>query len=75
MNKSQVIRQKAEIAINDMLDHCAQIQPDQQVLILAHTDGLYDSDNLVDENTVSWIQSAIEKSRSQSLHPLDRQKS
>ncbi len=29
------------IALNDFLDHCAQIQVGQQVLLVAATEGLY----------------------------------
>ena len=50
----------AVIAISDMLDHCAKIQPGQEVLLLAHIDGLYGGDNLVDQEAISWIQSAIQ---------------
>jgi len=50
----------AVIAINDLLDHCAKIEPGQEVLLLAHIDGLYGGDNLVDQEAVSWIQSAIQ---------------
>lgn len=49
----------AAIAIGDLLDHCARIQPGQEVVLLAHLDGLHGSDNLVDEQAISWIQSAI----------------
>jgi hypothetical protein len=47
-------------SISDMLDHCAEIKPGQEVLILGHIDGLYGSDNMVDEETIYWIQSAVE---------------
>ena len=50
----------AVIAINDLLDNCAKIQPGQEVLLLAHIDGLYGGDNLVDQEAISWIQSAIQ---------------
>ena len=50
----------ALIAINDMLENCAKIKPGQEVLLLAHIDGLYGSDNLVDEEAISWIQSAVQ---------------
>ncbi|MFC1942778.1 hypothetical protein ACFLWU_06150 [Chloroflexota bacterium] len=50
----------AAIAINDLLDHCAKIKPDQEVLLLAHVDGLYGGDNLVDREAISWIQTAVE---------------
>ena len=60
MDKTQWISNRgAAIAIEDMLDHCAHIQSGQEVLVLAHMDGLYGSDNLVDEQTISWIQMAI----------------
>lgn len=53
------IPKAAAVAINDLLDHCARIKPGQEVLLLAHIDGLYGSDNLVDENAISWIQTGI----------------
>ena len=59
MNSSAGIPQGAAIAINDMLDHCAKIQPGQEVLILAYLDGLYGGDNLVDREALAWIQTAI----------------
>ena len=59
MTPQQGIPKGALVAINDLLEHCAKIQPDQEVVLLAHTDGLYGGDNLVDEAAISWIQSAI----------------
>ncbi|MFH1382068.1 MAG: hypothetical protein ABIH70_04155 [Chloroflexota bacterium] len=50
----------AAVAINDLLDHCAGIQPGQEVLLLAHIDGLHGGDNLVDQEAISWIQTAIQ---------------
>jgi hypothetical protein len=50
----------AQIAIDDLLDRCAQIDAGQEVLILAHIDGLYGGDNLVDQEAISWIQSAVQ---------------
>jgi hypothetical protein len=50
----------AAIAIDDMLDKCALIEAGQEVLILAHVDGLYGGDNLVDGEAISWIQSAVQ---------------
>ncbi len=50
----------AAVAINDLLDHCAKIQPGQEVVLLAHIDGLYGGDNLVDQEAISWIQAAIQ---------------
>jgi len=60
MTTGQQIPKGAAVAINDMLDHCANIQPGQEVLLLAHLDGLYGGDNLVDETAISWIQTAIQ---------------
>jgi hypothetical protein len=42
-----------------MLDKCAKIQTGQAVLLLAHVDGLYSGDNLVDREAISWIQSGL----------------
>ena len=59
MTSPRGIPKGAIIAINDMLDYCAKIQPGQEVLILAQIDGLYGGDNLVDQEAISWIQSAV----------------
>jgi hypothetical protein len=56
----QGIPRGAAIAIDDMLDKCAQIRAGQEVLILAHIEGLYSGDNLVDDQAISWIQVAIQ---------------
>jgi hypothetical protein len=60
MMTQQGIPKGAAVAINDLLDHCAKIQPGQGVLLLAHMDGLYGGDNLVDQEAISWIQAAIQ---------------
>lgn len=60
MSSLSGIPREAEIAINDMLDSCAKLQAGQEVLIVAHIDGLYGGDNLVDEEAVLWIQTAAE---------------
>lgn len=52
---------QAATAISDMLDNVAQLQPGQRVLILAHVDGLYGGPNLVDEQTIAWIQAAVQQ--------------
>lgn len=49
----------ALISVNDMLEHCAKVKPGQEVLILAHLDGLYGGDNMVDQEAIAWIQSAV----------------
>jgi hypothetical protein len=51
---------QAAIAVNDMLDNCACIQPDQHVLILSASDGLYGGTNIVDETAVAWIQAGVQ---------------
>jgi hypothetical protein len=48
----------ALIAIGDMLDSCAKVQPGQEVLLLAEIEGLYN--NMVDQEAISWIQSAVQ---------------
>jgi hypothetical protein len=49
----------AATAVGDMLDNCARVKPGDEVLILAHVDGLHGGDNLVDEQAISWIQSGV----------------
>ena len=49
----------ATIAINDFLDNCVRVEPGMEILLLAHADGLYGGDNVVDELAMSWIQSGI----------------
>ena len=50
----------AAVSINDMLDTCAKISPGQEVLILAYADGLHGGDNLVDQEAMAWIQTAVQ---------------
>jgi hypothetical protein len=50
----------AAIAINDLLDNCAEIKAGQEVVLAAHIDGLYGGDNLVDPQAIAWIQAAIQ---------------
>ena len=47
------IPKTAAIAVADLLDTCAQIQPGQNVVIVAAVDGLHGGMNLVDEQTVA----------------------
>ncbi|MFH1647332.1 MAG: hypothetical protein ABID71_06600 [Chloroflexota bacterium] len=60
MSTTAGIPRGAAIAVNDLLEHCARVQPGQEVLILAHLDGLYGGDNLVDAEAISWIQAAVQ---------------
>jgi hypothetical protein len=53
--------QRAAVAIGDLLDNCAQIQPGMNVLIVAAVDGLYGGANLVDEQAISWIQTMVQQ--------------
>jgi hypothetical protein len=48
------------VSLADMVDNCAEIKPGMEVLILAHKDGLYGGDNLVDEEAVAWTSSVIQ---------------
>jgi len=50
----------ALIAIGDLLDSCAKVQPGQEVLLLAEINGLYGGDSLVDQEAISWIQTAVQ---------------
>jgi hypothetical protein len=59
MDNQTLIPKGAAVAINDMLDNCARIQAGQEVLLLAHIDGLHGGDNMVDELAISWIQAAV----------------
>ena len=61
MSPNQGMPPEAAIAVNDLLDNCAEIQEGQQVLIVAATDGLYGGINIVDRETVSWIQAAVQQ--------------
>jgi hypothetical protein len=54
------IPKAAIISISDMLDKAAKIKPGQEVVLIAHIDGLYGSDNMVDPEAMSWIQSAVQ---------------
>jgi hypothetical protein len=47
-------------AISDMLDDCIHLQPRQEVLIVADINGLYGGDSIVDQEAISWIQSAVQ---------------
>jgi hypothetical protein len=47
-------------AINDLLDNCLEIKAGDEVVIASHIDGLYGGDNLVDTETVAWIQAGIQ---------------
>ena len=60
MNTRLGMPKAAAISISNLLDECAKIELGQEVLILVHIDGLYGSDNMVDEQAISWIQSCVQ---------------
>ncbi len=54
------IPKRALNALVQMIDYDAQVKPGMEVVILAHVDGLYGSDNLVDEQAMSWTQAVVQ---------------
>ena len=54
------IPKAAMTSLVDMVDNCAEVKPGMEVLIVAHKDGLYGGDNLVDEEAVAWTASVIQ---------------
>lgn len=61
MSAPQAISAGAKCAVDDLLDNVARIEAGQEVLLLAHLDGLKGSDNLVDEQAIAWIESGVEQ--------------
>ncbi len=57
---SMGITKGASMAIADLLDNCCQVKAGQEVVIASHFDGLQGGDNLVDTQSVAWIQAAIQ---------------
>ena len=54
------ITRGAAIAINDFVDNCAEIKSGDEVVIVAHVDGMYGGDNIVDPLAIAWFQAAIQ---------------
>lgn len=54
------IPEEAMISLTDMVDVCAEVKPGMEVVVVAHKDGLYGGDNLVDEEAVAWMASVVE---------------
>lgn len=46
-------------SLTQLVDHCAQVKPGQEVVILAHEDGVYGSDNWCDPLAVAWVKTAF----------------
>ena len=59
MSTADGIPRVAATAINDLLDDCIRVEAGQEILLLAHVDGLYGGDNVVDRDAIAWIQSGI----------------
>lgn len=59
MEKTEGMTRGIALAIDDLLDNCAEIKAGQEVVLLAHMDGMYGGDNLVDPQVIAWIQAAI----------------
>ena len=55
-----------------MLDDCVELEPGEEVLIVADINGLHGGDSLVDQEAISWIQSGVQATRRQRLGPVDR---
>lgn len=60
MSGTAGITRGAAIAIDDLLDNYARVKAGDEVVLLAHLDGLYGGDNLVDSRVIGWIQQAIQ---------------
>ena len=59
MNSVPLIPKQAAIALGDLLDNCAKVKPGMNVLIVAANDGLYGGVNIVDQETIAWVQAAV----------------
>jgi hypothetical protein len=59
MSESSMMPAAAATSINDLLENAARVRPGEDVLLIAHTDGLYGGDNLVDREAIDWIQAAV----------------
>ncbi len=54
------VPQAAAVAISDLLDHGLYVRTGHRVLLVAHVDGLYGGDNLVDRDAIRWIGQALQ---------------
>lgn len=58
---SQLGIPKAAInSLVQLVDHNAQVQPGQEVIVGAHIDGAYGSANLVDPTAVAWVHAMVQ---------------
>jgi len=56
-----LVPRQAALAISDLLDNCARIEPGQHVLIVAALDGLHGGENIVDEQAIAWVQAGVQQ--------------
>ncbi len=54
------IPQAAMNSLIDLVDNVAEVKPGMEVVVVAHKDGLYGGDNLVDEEAVSWMSTVVQ---------------
>jgi hypothetical protein len=47
-------------SLTQLVDYNAKVQPGQEVIILAHIDGLHGSANYVDEDAINWTQTMVQ---------------
>lgn len=59
MNNPLGIPKAAMNSLIQLVDHNAQVKPGMEVLIGAHIDGAWGSENLVDPMAVNWVQSVV----------------
>ena len=59
MSSQLGIPKAAMNSLIQLVDHNAQVKPGMEVLIGAHIDGAWGSENLVDPVAVSWVQSVV----------------
>lgn len=57
---SAAMPSQAAKTINDMLQNCGQVEAGQHVVILSHVDGLHGGPNVVDQQAVDWLQTAVQ---------------
>lgn len=56
---SYTITRGAAGALNDFLDNCCELRAGDEVVVAAQIDGLQGGDNVVDQETITWLQNAI----------------
>jgi len=59
MSAMPLIPKQAAIAVADLVDNCAKVKAGMNVLIVAANDGLRGGINIVDQETVAWVQATV----------------